>query len=216
MADLIVNRGLVEPGTFWCFQGTLGSGKTLSMSICGALASFTQPVYANYETSFARPIESIAHLFQLRDAVLLLDEFQSMLDSREFKKNVELTQWILIVRKLGLSIFYTTQFLGQVDLRVRHVTERVFCCQKSRYFGQKASKITRVDWAGEGGRINSSFVVLHQEALYRLYNTRDYKVKLTSTGRESTFVVPENMQLEQANAPATAARAAASWLDFGD
>lgn len=179
---------LIAPGTFIAFQGTLGAGKTLSMTALGAAAAATgQKVYANYSTSYAEPLQSITHMFQVRDAVLLLDELQSILDSREFKGNAALTQWILIVRKLGLSILYTTQFLGQVDLRVRHVTEYVYACEKAVHRGQKASKLTMVKWHGEGGRIVRSFFLPHNQVLYDLYDTRDYQVKLTKEGRVSSF-----------------------------
>lgn len=179
---------MISPGTFMCFQGVLGAGKTLSMTRVGAAAYASgQRVYANYSTCFAEPITSILHMFDLRDSVLLLDELQSILDSREFKNNAALTQWILIVRKLGLSILYTTQFLGQVDLRVRHVTEWVYCCEKASLFGKQATKQTIVKWQGEGGRITKTTVFAHTPQLYSLYDTKDYQVKLTKSGRETTF-----------------------------
>lgn len=178
----------LAPGTFECFQGTLGAGKTLSMTRRGALAfSAGQKVYSNYECIFAEPITSLKHLLELRNAVLLLDELQTIVDSREFKNNINLTQWILIVRKLGLSILYTTQFLGQVDIRVRHVTEYVYCCEKASYYGYPATKTYLVKWQGEGGRIVRTFVMPHTQELYNLYNTYDYKVKLTRDGREASF-----------------------------
>lgn len=179
---------MIEPGTFICFQGTLGAGKTSSMTAVAYMAYLSgQKIYANYSTIFAEPIQSIKHMYSLRKAILALDELQSILDSREFKNNQQLTQWILIVRKLGLSILYTTQFLGQVDLRVRHVTEYVYCCEKSVFYGQRATKTTIVKWYGEGGKILRSFVMPHSQELFRLYDTYDYKVKLTNEGREATF-----------------------------
>jgi hypothetical protein len=179
---------MIAPGTFVCYQGTLGAGKTLSMTRAGAAAfAAGQRIYANYDTVFAEPIESIKHLFQLRDAVLMLDELQSILDSREFKNNAGITQWILIVRKLGLSILYTTQFLGQVDLRVRHVTEYVYCCEKASLYGFPATKQTVVKWRGEGGQVIRTSVFAHSPQLYALYDTRDYRVRLTKNGREASF-----------------------------
>lgn len=179
---------LIQPGTFIGFQGSLGSGKTLNMTRVGAMAALSgQTCYANYKTTFAKPIESIAHMFQLRDGVLLIDELQSILDSRDFKNNASLTQWILIVRKLGLSILYTTQFLGQVDIRVRHVTEYVYACEKATIHGRKASKVTIIKWFGEGGRVIRPTIIPHTQELYNLYDTNDYEVKLTKTGRVSSF-----------------------------
>lgn len=179
---------LIKPGTFIAFQGVLGAGKTLNMSRIAALAAMNgQKVYANYDC-FAERLQSIAHLYRVRNAVILLDELQSILDSREFKNNAAITQWILITRKLGLSILYTTQFLGQVDLRVRHVTSWVYACQEvTLRNGRLASRVDLIKWKGEGGRWLRSFNVAHTPELYSLYNTYDYEVKLTKTGRDATF-----------------------------
>lgn len=183
-----MNARFIAPGMFICFQGVLGSGKTLSMTRIGAMAYASgMQVYANYDCSFAKPITSLSHLLDLRNAVLLLDELQSLADSRDFKNNIGLSQWILIVRKLGLSILYTTQFLGQVDLRIRHVTSYVHCCEASFYHGYPATKCTVLRWRGEGGTIATTFLYPHTSALYSLYDTYDYNVKLTRTGREATF-----------------------------
>jgi hypothetical protein len=180
---------LIEPGTFICFQGMLGSGKTLNMSRIGALAASTgQKVYANYSTgSWAERLQSITHMFEVKNAVLLLDELQSILDSREFKGNAALSQWVLICRKKGISILYTTQFLGQVDIRVRHVTEWVYCCEKAYLRGKKATRVSLLKWHGEGGRFKRAFNVMHTPQLYGLYDTADYEVKLTKNGRTATF-----------------------------
>jgi hypothetical protein len=180
---------LIEPGTFICFQGTLGSGKTLNMSRIGAMAAARgQKIYANYDCVFAERLESITHMFQVRNAVLLLDELQSILDSRDFKNNSAITQWVLIVRKLGLSVLYTTQFLGQVDLRVRHVTEWVYGCEKKTLRGgQRVTKVSLIKWRGEGGTFLRSFNIAHTPELFALYNTYDYEVKLTKDSRKSSF-----------------------------
>jgi Zonular occludens toxin (Zot) len=183
---------LLQPGTFICFQGTLGSGKTLNMTALGARAFASgQKIYANYPTRYATRLNSLQEMMQVRNAVLLLDELQSILDSREFKNNTALSQWILIVRKLGLSILYTTQFLGQVDLRVRHVTEYVYCCAKTEFRGSKATKVTVVKWFGESGRVARSYVLPHSKELYSLYDTYDYEVKLTKAGRVASFNIDD-------------------------
>jgi hypothetical protein len=63
----------------------------------------------------------------------------------------------------------------------------VYCCEKSSYRGQDATKVTIVKWRGEGGRVFRSFILPHTELLYSLYDTRDYEVKLTKTGKTSSF-----------------------------
>jgi len=179
---------VLRRGQYIAFQGPLGAGKTLAMTALGAYCyAGGHTLYAHYDCVYARPIMSVSHLFRIRNAVLMLDELQSIVDSREFKKNVDMSQWAVIVRKLGLTILYTTQFLGQVDLRIRHVTSFVYMSEAVFQGSQESSRYTIVRWHGEGGRVVRRFILPHTDALYALYDSYDYRVKLTLDGRESSF-----------------------------
>jgi hypothetical protein len=67
--------------------------------------------------------------FDERGAVLLLDELGLLLFSRNFARNDEaLLRVFVLHRKRGIHLFYSAQYLDQVDKVVREVTnERVYC-----------------------------------------------------------------------------------------
>ena len=67
--------------------------------------------------------------FDERGAVLLLDELGLLLFSRNFARNDEaLLKVFVLHRKRGIHLFYSAQYLDQVDKVVREVTnERVYC-----------------------------------------------------------------------------------------
>lgn len=179
---------MIRRGEYVAFCGPLGSGKTLNMTRVAAMDAIGgRKVYANYPTAFAQSIDSIPHLFSIRDALICLDELQATMDSREFKKAGDLAQWILIVRKLGCSVLYTTQSFGFVDLRVRQITTYVYQCEPASWQGNNATKVELYGVRGEAGRLIRKFIMPHSPMLYALYDSFDINVKLTETGKESSF-----------------------------
>ena len=123
---------------FVAFTGTLGSGKTLSMTFWGRYfgAKLNCPVYANYQTSFASPISDWKQLTQITNGIVLLDELHILMDSRKSVgkftggKQTARTHFMLQTRKKNMLVLYTTQLFGQVDLRVRSITDYMIMCQK--------------------------------------------------------------------------------------
>ncbi len=178
----------IYPGRIVCFEGPLRAGKTLHMTLEGARAfAAGHTVYANYETMYSQQIDSIDDLYNCRSGVLMLDELQATMDSRQSKDNVELTQWLVLIGKLGLTLFYTTQWIGQVDVRLRNVTTDLYRCRRRIINGNKATLVTTYDlYAGEGTQRNK-YILHHNAGLYALYNTLDIKVKLTKEGRVTSF-----------------------------
>lgn len=191
---------LVRPGEYVAFLGDLGSGKTLNMTRLAAIQAAVHSLdcYANYDC-FAQSIESLPHLFSIRDGILLLDELQSILDSRSFAKNIDITQWVLLVRKLGLRVFYTTQDFSQVDVRVRNVTGWLFLCESMTYKGQGATKLQLVRHQHGNFTLVNKRIMQHSPALYALYNTKDLRVKLTEEGRICPFNFEQ--QIQETTAP---------------
>lgn len=179
---------MIRRGEYIAFCGPLGSGKTLNMTRVAAMDAIGgRNVAANYPTSFARPIRSIPDLFSLRDTLILLDELQATMDSREFKKAGDLAQWILIVRKLGCSVCYTTQSFSFVDTRVRQITSYVYQCEPATWDGMNATKVELYAVRNEVGRLIRKFIMPHSELLYSLYDSFDINVKLTEAGKEASF-----------------------------
>jgi hypothetical protein len=74
--------------------------------------------------------------FDERGAIVLLDELGLLLFSRNFAKNDEaLLKTFVLHRKKGIHLFYTAQYLDQVDKVVRELTnERVYCANLGRFY----------------------------------------------------------------------------------
>lgn len=179
---------MIRRGEYIAFCGALGSGKTLNMTRLAAMDALDgRRVFANYPTTFAEPILSIRHLYSIRDSLICLDELQSTMDSREFKKVGDLAQWILIVRKLGCSVLYTTQAFTFVDTRVRQITSYLYQCEAATWSGGNATMVELYKINAENAKLLKKFLMPHSEALYGLYDSFDYQVKLTEDGRVASF-----------------------------
>lgn len=182
---------IYEPGLVACFMGTLGAGKSLHMSFQAYLATKLQnaDVYANYEVFFnrAQRINGLRHLVQIENGLLCIDELQSIIDSRTFAKNVDITQWLMLIRKVGLGMFYTTQHIDFVDVRCRRITDIIFEQEKRMHYGKKSTLVNVYRLYGDSARQCGRFVLVHKPELYKLYNTNDRRVKLTMDGYEMPF-----------------------------
>lgn len=115
-------------------MGTMGAGKTLAQTMIAlAMAEATNvPIYANYEIKHPnyRPVGSMKELWDANNAIFAFDEMWITLDSRGWKNNIDITQWVNQVRKKGLLVLYTTQHISQVDIRVRNGTDILVLCER--------------------------------------------------------------------------------------
>jgi len=114
------------------FTGSLGQGKTFSMSVIAcALSHYSGlKLYSNYGLKGAQRIYTINKLLSCEQGILCFDEAHTALDSRMYKDNVKLTHFLLQTRKKGLIVFMTTQIFGQVDMRARDITDYIVACKK--------------------------------------------------------------------------------------
>jgi len=110
------------------YQGARGRGKTLSMTKDAYkyhLAGWN--IVSNMESlGFAKYMSpedmlSIDKNFKLDNCVLVIDEIQSMFDSRRSgaKENIKFSVFIQQIRKRGMIFLATTQYANTVDLRFR-------------------------------------------------------------------------------------------------
>jgi hypothetical protein len=160
----------------YVFTGGLGSGKTLSMSVqANIFHRLTNlPVYANYGLKDSSRLVDLDHLFSLENGIIAFDEFQVVVDSRNFKgeRQKAVTQWGLQSRKAGLVVFATTQDVTLLDIRLRKIVDVVFDCRKLGYPGSWRSYLAIYDrvaaeqWARRGAR-----VLIHAQWMYDLYDT---------------------------------------------
>jgi len=120
------------------FIGTVGSGKTLSMTV-EAFKYYNKgmKIFSNYGLSF--PHEKltkkrfdtlIEEKEQLQNCVILLDEIHIWLDSRSSmsKKNKTVTYFLLQTRKRNVRLLFTTQHFHQIDKRLRDTTDVICYC----------------------------------------------------------------------------------------
>jgi len=125
------------------YVGTRGRGKTLSCvreAYEHQLKGYT--VYANLELDrkmFPNYVQLTGQMLvdfvkgeeQFKKAFFILDEVHVYLDSRSgmSKRNVIISYFILQTRKRDVRLGYTTQFIDQVDKRLRQPTEVFVTCQ---------------------------------------------------------------------------------------
>ena len=125
------------------YIGTRGRGKTLSC-VREAYEHYLDgyEIYSNiklnnkyfknwYSIDNKMIIDWVKGDKQFKKAFFILDEVHAYLDSRMgmSKRNVVISYFILQTRKRNVRIGYTTQFIDQVDKRLRQPTEIMVECQ---------------------------------------------------------------------------------------
>lgn len=120
------------------FIGKMGSGKTLSMTKeLHKYHLLGHTILANYGLSFDHNPVNFEQLYDIAEAqepmsniVLALDEIHILLDSRSgmSKASKVMTFWLNQTRKMNVKLFYTTQYLHQVDKRLRNGTDLFIFC----------------------------------------------------------------------------------------
>jgi hypothetical protein len=118
------------------FEGGLGSGKTLGMTFfLGVERDIAhKTVYANYPLHFdhfeLQMGKLLADMDELQDVAIGIDEFHIFCDSRvaASKKNLFFSYFATQTRKRNVSFYFTSQFLDQVDKRIRRLVDyRIMC-----------------------------------------------------------------------------------------
>lgn len=161
--------------------GSLGQGKTFSMSVLGSLLARAGDLdlYSNYGLKDSTRIWTTKELLNTKNGVLCFDEVHMSIDSRFWKDNVELTHFMLQTRKLGLIVLMTTQQFGQVDLRVRGITDYIVICRKT----YQGFWLQFVDW--QERKICHRRLIPKETAkkFFHLYNTNEL-VNSISAGKK--------------------------------
>lgn len=117
--------------------------------------------------------------FNLLDSVILVDEAHVFYDSRNamLKRNKIFAKFITQSRKRSVNLCYTTQdkspllFLssGQVDLRLRKLTDYIIYCEKIKHKGHIFIKQSFCDQYG----IKLSEEVFDAKPYFNLYDTNE-------------------------------------------
>ena len=164
------------------FIGNIGSGKTLSM-VKKAYEQYKRgkTIYSNFKLNF--PFKEINHETlinmknsntDLKNSVVLIDEAHIYLDSRRSasKINVILSYFILQSRKKSCDIYYTTQFIGQVDKRLRDTTHAIILC-KTRKIRENLSITLNIIELRKVEGSDFRFSSFRSNPYFALYNTEE-------------------------------------------
>lgn len=148
-------------------MGKMGTGKTLTASV---LASYIHnltgiPLYANYALEGAEKIKDLKDMWALDTAIFVFDEIWLTMDSRLWKNNVTLTRWINQTRKKKLLVFYTTQHISQVEMRVRKATDILIYTERIA----TGHWLNFIDY--QYNQLGRRYLLEHPERFYNLYNT---------------------------------------------
>lgn len=108
--------------------GRLGSYKTFYAVLAAKAIQLYMPskaIYSNLHIDGCKMVESFDDIRNLNDAVLVLDEAQMFMNSRNYssKENKALAEFGLISRKQGLEIFFILPRLGSLDINIREITD---------------------------------------------------------------------------------------------
>ena len=118
------------PGAFIGVFGALRSGKTLMACRLGLVLarSLGLGLVSNIPVAGARRIATLDDLASLRGAVLIWDEVQVSLDSREWASDAArcLTRDMILWGKRGVICVYTSPSFATVDVRLRRLTQYVY------------------------------------------------------------------------------------------
>jgi len=109
--------------------GDIGTGKTMLMTYLGyQMYREGYNIYSNYNLNFKhkyiKNLEDFDDIVEYPNA-FLLDEVWITADSRSSmkKRNISLSRILLQSRKLDSDVLYTTQFINQVDRRIRGISQ---------------------------------------------------------------------------------------------
>lgn len=160
-------------------MGKMGAGKTLSMSFYGSVIAkvMNVPLYANYGLDGAQRIETVKELWAIDNAIVCWDEIWLTLDARLWSNNVFLTRFINQTRKKKIALFYTTQHIRQVELRVRNGTDVLIYCEKKPH----GILQTWMDWQYQ--TIGRKFILERPERFYGMYDTYEVLEPLKGTSQ---------------------------------
>jgi len=166
------------------FEGNMRNGKTLGMVQWGLLfrlatiAVYKIPtrIYVNFPVSFpATRFENWRELETAKNAIIMFDEIDTAIDSRNFKSEdqQEMTHLFKQMGKLGNTFMYTSQRDHMVEKRIREQTDFVIKCQKSWTSG----RLIQQWYDSQCGQTIEEWIPLHRyvntapHEFYKLYDS---------------------------------------------
>jgi hypothetical protein len=160
--------------------GPIGGGKTCFQTRCLYREKMKRPnarIVTNYKlNNIKHEYIDAKELFemkeQLKNTILGIDEMHIFMDCRDSLKftNKMMTHFILQTRHLGVHMYFTTQDISQVDIRLRRMLDLLAYCTKSVY--QDWFKIKLIDYR-DVLNIQTNEFMFNGRPYYDLYDTTE-------------------------------------------
>jgi hypothetical protein len=161
--------------------GGMGTGKTLSS--VRYLYNYYRSGYrilSNIKLNFPHEKIGLQDLLDFANAnmyldntIVFIDEAGTILDSRlsGSKRNRLVSFFIVLTRKLGCNVIYTTQRYNMVDKRLRQNTDIIINCNTKEYRGEKFTHNLIMIMKGFGMKIKNDY--FRSKEYYDYYDTRE-------------------------------------------
>lgn len=171
------------------YSGNIRQGKTLSaVRQLYLLYNHGYTIYSNIKLNFPyKPLDITLLQDIVEDKIVIsekkpvffIDEVHIWLDSRMSagKRNRIVSYFLLQSGKLGedsdygMILIYTTQYMHQIDKRLRSLTSIAVECEKHEVNKEKIILCTEYHFKGKKSRITKS--VFFAKPYYALYDTRE-------------------------------------------
>jgi hypothetical protein len=159
-------------------QGLIGGGKTLTMTffLYQEGMVYGRNVFANYKLFFPfkwlKAKEMVDLNKNLVNSAIGVDELEVIADSRRSgsPQNVAMSYFVLQSRHRSVNFYYTTQFLHQVDKRIRDNTDVKVIVENLEYEGKPNQfRVIMIDHHKVKRKIK--VFTLNGFTLYDLYDT---------------------------------------------
>lgn len=166
------------------FIGDIGGGKTASM-IRDVYIKYLQgrKIYSNIKLNFDYEPITIEDLIamsegkiDINEAVIVLDELHIYMDSRTSasKRNRIISYFGLQTRKMDVDLYYTTQYINQVDLRIRNLTNCLVECYTTDSPYEKDVKYTlNIINYRKINKVVTKKSIFKTNNVYSLYDTKE-------------------------------------------
>jgi len=157
--------------------GGLGSGKTLlETRYAYKEHKKGKKIFANYNLNFEHTkinlVDLLEHKPELENSGLFMDEIYIYLDSRlsMAKRNRMLSYFVFQTRKLGVTLYFTSQHIGQVDVRLRNMIDILCLCKQT--IKKDWFKIDMTDYR-DFPDVRSNTFVFNGSVYYPMYDTKE-------------------------------------------
>ena len=166
------------------YKGRRGAGKTLTM-VKDALSFYDNgwTIYSNFDISIPykkisnEDIINLPNNKGIRDCVLMIDEIQTIIDSRRSMKsdNLNFSYFIQQIRKRNIILLCTTQFTRTTDLRLREHVDIIVKPKINLNYPIVEAQYFDITSEEDLGFIESRIIIFNPALVWGLYDTNEIK-----------------------------------------